>query len=317
MANVKISGLPKETIISNTDEFPFNKGTTTSSVTFNAFKSNLSGSYIPKPSSPANGSVLTFNNNVWEGQDIVTSILNSMLKIRAKVNFKTVNSSNNFDESKFLTVKANRTSNTKVVTINYSGLQPKYKDPNKPFFIKGQCIGIKADSGIADRLYKITDINYTANTFTINTFGGDDTDAGMVNKDVSLTLVYDNVDETDSSGYNVKCIYQDNTVKGKYYVCFLEDIFTKSRKGDNLVDIPNSNLLLQGFAIVKSTLNIPDFRLTFDAVKTTNDIENAKRGDNGIGYGANSMGMSIGLYYTGENTVGSGDLLSAYITVIS
>jgi hypothetical protein len=314
MDNVKISELPKETIINNTDEFPFNKGTTTSSVNFNSFKNNLSGSYIPKPSTPANGSVLTYNNNVWEGD---TSILNSMLKIRAKVNFKTVNSSKNFDESKFLTVKANRISNTKVVTINYSSLASKYKDPNKPFFIKGQCIGIKASSGIEDRLYKITDINYTANTFTINTFGGEDTDTGMNNQDVLLTLVYDNVDETDSFGYNVKCIYQDNTVKGKYYVCFLEDIFTKSRKGDNLVDIPNSNLLLQGFAIVKSTLNIPDFRLTFDAVKTTNDIENAKRGDNGIGYGANSMGMSIGLYYTGENTIGSGDLLSAYITVIS
>jgi hypothetical protein len=209
-------------------------------------------------------------------------------------------SSNVINESKFLSVTVTRTAGNSYLDVNFGGLAAKYKDSTKPFFVDSQRIGIKGVTGVQAGLYRISLVDYTNATFRANVdFSGAPgptapTTAISTPLAIQLSCVYDNVDETDVSSFNVKSVFIDLNAVSKYYVNYLTDTIDGSRTTVNQPLV--SGCVAQGNAVSNGISGV------CSVMRNVGRINNLAVNGNAEGVGANSMGCHIGFMSYG--TVG-------------
>lgn len=228
--------------------------------------------------------------------------------------FSTADTTTNvLDESKFLSVTVTRTAGNSYLDVNFGGLAAKYKDSTKPFFVNNQRIGIKTNTGIQAGLYRISLVDYANATFRANVdFSGvpgptAPTTVISTPLAVQLSCVYDNVDETDASSFNVKSVFIDLNAVSKYYVNYITDTITGSR---STVDQPLvSGCVAQGNAVSNATSG------NCCVMRYTARINYLAVNGNAEGVGANTMGCHIGYMATGTSGISTNYVYQAAFAI--
>ena len=203
----------------------------------------------------------------------------------------------------FLNVIANRTNGDQFVTINYSGLPAKYKSLTDPFFVNGQYIGVSTVGGkLVGHLYMIENHNPTACTFRIDTVGAT---GAMINQSVQLTIALNNIDNNVLDAYNIKSVYIDIQSPSKYYINFKEDLYTGSKTNTAPTEIFSMMINGQGYTDARN-LMIPYMLFNANRNNPAGKEAYEYHPDVGEGFGANSMGVHMGFFYTynnGQNSI--------------
>ncbi|CAB4136150.1 hypothetical protein UFOVP298_24 [uncultured Caudovirales phage] len=206
------------------------------------------------------------------------------------------------NEAGFLTVLATRTAGSSTLTVNYAGLNSRYYDPAKPFFLQNQYVGLGGPGG---RLYKITSSDVVNRTFTIIT-----TETTAFSGSITLSLVYDSTNlASNQYGQNIKSIYID-MVCFKMYVNYITDIASGSSTGTTVVPVRCVNISgnANGYD-TEQLICIPmrDFGRT--AYIFHQDVAE--------GFGATSFGCHIGFFYNNVNGANYSSFYAASFTIIS
>lgn len=194
------------------------------------------------------------------------------------------------DTSRFLTVTATRTAGSSTMTVNYGGLAARYYDPVAPFFLQYQYVGINTGTaGVTGRLYQITSTNLAARTFTITT-----PETTVFNGGIQLSLIYDSTNlRTGEYGFNVKGIFMDMTAISKYYVNYIRDIIS----GESAPATP-ANTPIKCDQVSGSANTSPSAGLTATSMRNVGRTDYIYSQDAPEGFGSNSLGNHIGLFYT-------------------
>lgn len=199
------------------------------------------------------------------------------------------------DNSRFLTVTATRTAGSSTMTVNYGGLAARYYDPAAPFFLQYQYVGINTGTaGVTGRLYQITSTNLGARTFTITT-----PETTAFSGGIQLSLIYDSTNlKTGEYGFNVKSIYMDMTAISKFYVNYIRDIISGESAPTTPANTPVRCNQTSGSGNTAATAGLA--ALSMRDVGRTDYIYSQ---DVPEGFGSNSLGNHIGLFYTmGDGT---------------
>lgn len=194
------------------------------------------------------------------------------------------------DTSRFLTVTATRTAGSSTMTVNYGGLAARYYDPVAPFFLQYQYVGIDVGTaGVTGRLYQITSTNLAARTFTITT-----PETTVFNGGIQLSLIYDSTNlRTGEYGFNVKGIFMDMTAISKYYVNYIRDIIS----GESAPATP-ANTPVKCDQVSGSANTAPHSNLNAISMRNVGRTDYIYNQDIAEGFGSNSLGNHIGLFYT-------------------
>ena len=194
------------------------------------------------------------------------------------------------DTSRFLTVTATRTAGSSTMTVSYGGLAARYYDPVAPFFLQYQYVGINTGTAeVTGRLYQITSTNLAARTFTITT-----PETTVFNGGIQLSLIYDSTNlRTGEYGYNVKGIFMDMTAISKYYVNYIRDIIS----GESAPVTP-ANTPIKCDQVSGSAHTAPHSSLNATSMRNVGRTDYIYSQDSAEGFGSNSLGNHIGLFYT-------------------
>lgn len=351
MANKKVSELPPVNTLSDTDIFVLDHAGSTGTVNFSTMASTISGNSIPKPTgldSINNGNVLTYQHSTtswiasaanyirkptggilgdslvknsdgeWVPKSTTSLISQTTLNqgvVVAKGYFKLISlvTDSAINVPTFLNVTVNRTSGDQYVTVNYSGLPPKYKSLTDPFFVNGQYIGISTVSGkMTGHLYMIEDHNPTACTFKIDTIGAT---GAMVNQSAQLTIALNNVDNDVLDAYNIKSVFFDITAHSKFYVNFKQDLYTGSKTNTTPTEILSMLIFGQGYVSGRNlTWPVMLFNANRNNPATKETYEYHQ--DVGEGFGANSMGVHVGFFYGYNNGQGANTMSNAIFACV-
>ena len=194
------------------------------------------------------------------------------------------------DTSRFLTVTATRTAGSSTMTVSYGNLAARYYDPIAPFFLQYQYVGINTGTaGVTGRLYQITSTNLAARTFTITT-----PETTAFSGGIQLSLVYDSTNlRTGEYGFNVKGIFMDMTAISKYYVNYIKDIIS----GQSAPVAP-ANTPVKCDQVSGSGNTAPYVALATLSMRDVGRTDYIYSQDAAEGFGSNSLGNHIGLFYT-------------------
>lgn len=311
MGNKKISEFTRIDTLRDDDIFLMNQLNSTctthlSTITDNAVTKITPSlnNYIPKPTGGVLGDSLVLDGTgTWVPKSKASIISETTINqgvVVAKGYFKLINviTETVVSVPTPLNVTLSRAAGSQFVTVNYSGLPSKYKSLTNPFFVNGQYIGI---NNISDRIkggiYMIENHDPVACTFRIDTIG---TTGAMSNNSAQLTVALNNVDNNVLDAYNIKSIYYDVNATSKYYVNFKEDLFTGSKTNTSPKQILSMMIVGQGYS--RGQYLVTPCML-FDANRrTAADKEKFVYATNyAEGFGANSMGVHMGLFYETKN----------------
>ena len=213
------------------------------------------------------------------------------------------------NQAGFLTVLANRTAGSSILTVNYASLNSRYYDSVKPFFLQQQYVGVNAGiAGVAGRLYQITSSNVSSRTFTITT-----TETTAFSGSITLSLVHDSTNlAANQYGQNVKSIYIDMSCVSKMYVNYIADIITGNSNPILPTALATRCVNIAGNANgydVNQLICIP----MRDVGRTTYNFNQ----DVAEGFGATSFGCHIGFFYNNSNGSDYSSYYAASFTIMA
>ena len=252
---------------------------------------------------------LTLNgtNPLSANSAVTKSQIDAIPKIVCKGYFYTAAVGQTTTQSTFyLTVSAVRISGSNTLTIDYSGLDARYKDSTKPFFLAKQFVGIVSATGLAAGLYEIQSTDFANKKFTVTT-----SSIAAFAANIQLSLVNPvATDYADPTAYNIKSIYWNPAAPSKYYVNFISDTVTGSKTNESPSYVWSSSIYGNAAVATGTTAQNGLAIICHDVSRTNNyDAVNVPEG-----LGATTMGCHIA-YFTAVTTGASTALWRATLAI--
>lgn len=283
-------------------------------------KLNLTGGTITGPVNFTSSAVLSLTADV---QTTATSAITrsqfealpqaQRTRIVASATFSTSNTTTNaLSETEFIGVTIERVSTTTFIYVDYSSVanaNPEYVNASRPFFLAGQYICFKGQTGVQAGLYKITNNNLNTKVFVCDPVYSHVTPPSTgipAGTPAQLSCVYKDVNANKSAGMNVKSVYVDMSAVSKYYVNYIRD---PSGSGTNPGTVSVRTATVQGNATSNATSGT--CYVMRDVGRTTNVSTN----NNTEGAGASQMGCHIGFMSTGTAGVSTNYVYDAAFAI--